>query len=158
MSSQKVFISGKSEALIVCQKCGQTKTISADPADVGGKTAQIRCKNCGNSFKVVFETRSRYRKDTSLEGHFLRKDKGGDDFGHMVVHDLSMGGMRFEPTGRTVFRVGDLLTIDFRLDDENKSMIRISAIVKSIGERDIGVEFMNLDEHTRKTLGFYLMP
>ncbi len=158
MSSQKVFISGKSGALIVCQKCGQTKTISADPSDIRGKTAQIRCKNCGNSFKVVFETRSKYRKDTSLEGHFLRKGEGGEEFGHMVVHDLSMGGMRLEPVGRAVFKVGDLLTVDFRLDDENKSKIRTGAVVKSIGESDIGIEFVNPDEHTRKTLGFYLMP
>jgi hypothetical protein len=76
----------------------------------------------------------------------------------MVIHDLSMGGMRLEPIGRAVFKPGDLLTVDFRLDDENKSTIRTVAIVKSIGERDIGVEFVNPDEHTRKILGFYLMP
>ncbi len=158
MSKQKVFVSGKSETLIVCKKCGQAKTVDIQPKDVRGKTAQVRCKNCGHSFQVVFEARSKYRKDTSLEGHYLRKDAAGDEFGQMAVCDLSMGGLRFEPSGKTVFVVGDLVTVDFRLDDENKSMIRAGAIVKSIGERDIGVEFVALDDHTRKVLGFYLMP
>ena len=73
MSVEKVFISGKSEAVIVCGKCGQSKTIEADAAAIRGKTAQIRCKTCGHSFQVVFEARARYRKDTALEGHYFRK-------------------------------------------------------------------------------------
>lgn len=158
MSVQKVFITGKSQALIVCQKCGQAKTIEADAAAVRGKTAQIRCKTCGNSFQVVFEARAKYRKDTALEGHYFRKNPGGDEFGRMAVCDLSLGGLRFEPIGKSSFQVGDVLTVDFQLDDAEKSTIRANVIVKSIGERDVGVEFAMLDEHMRKLLGFYLMP
>jgi predicted Zn finger-like uncharacterized protein len=158
MSKQKVFISGKSEALIVCQKCGQSKSIDADPTAVRGKTAQVRCKNCGHSFEVVFESRSKYRKDTSLEGHYFRKDSPKDEFGRMAVYDLSQGGLRFEPIGRAAFQLGDHLTVEFHLDDEKKSMIRTSVVVRSIGGKAIGVEFVALDEHTRKILGFYLMP
>lgn len=158
MSVQKVFITGKSEAVIVCGKCGQSKTIEADAAAIRGKTAQIRCKTCGNSFQVVFEARAKYRKDTALEGHYFRKRPEGDEFGQMAVYDLSLGGMRFQPIGKAAFEPGDVLTVDFQLDDAQKSTVRASVIVRSIGERDVGVEFAMLDEHTRKLLGFYLMP
>jgi len=158
MAVQKVFISGKSEALIVCQKCGQAKTIQADAATLRGKTAQIRCKACGNSFQVVFEARGRYRKDTALEGHYFKKSGDGEQFGRMVVYDLSMGGLRFEPLGKASFQVGDVLSVVFQLDDAEKSTVRANVIVKRIGEHDVGVEFAMLDEHMRKLLGFYLMP
>jgi transcription elongation factor Elf1 len=158
MTTQKVFISGKSEALIVCQKCGQSKTIEADAAAIRGKTAQIRCKSCGNSFQVVFEARAKYRKDTALQGHFFRKTALGDELGPMAICDLSLGGLRFEPTGKAMFELGEVLTVEFHLDDAKKSLIRASVVVRSISERDVGVEFAAPDEHMRKVLGFYLMP
>jgi hypothetical protein len=124
---------------------------------VRGKTVQVRCKSCGHDFNVMFDARSRYRKDTTLEGHYIRKDPGRDEFGQVAIYDLSQGGLRFEPAAKATFREGEVLTIEFRLDDNQKSTIRTRVVVRSVGERDIGAEFVAMDDHTRKILGFYLL-
>lgn len=158
MSTRTIFISNKSQAVIVCDKCGETKAVDIEPIALRGKPVHVRCKHCGHSFDVVFDTRTRYRKDTALKGHYLRKDPAGDQLGRLTISDLSMGGLRFEATGKDVFVVGDMLTVEFRLDDTHKTSIRTDVVVKSVMDRDIGVEFVALDEHMRKLLGFYLLP
>lgn len=158
MTIQTIFISNKSQANIVCQKCGQTRTVDVDPVALRGKTVQVRCKNCGHGFSVIFDARTRYRKDTALEGHYFRKSSGRDEFGQVAIYDLSQGGLRFEPVAKTTFREGEELNIEFRLDDHQKTTIRTRIVVRSIGRRDIGAEFVAMDDHTRKILGFYLLP
>jgi hypothetical protein len=158
MSTQKIFISNKSQAVLVCQQCGATKTVNVEVNSVRGKPVRVNCKSCGHSFEVVFDTRSRYRKGTALKGHYYGKAQVEDQSGHLVISDLSLGGLKFQPKGKTTFTVGDSLTVEFTLDDPHKTSIRTEAVIKSVMDQDIGVEFAALDEHTRKVLGFYLMP
>jgi hypothetical protein len=158
MSTQRIFISNRSQAVLVCQQCGATKTVNVEPESVRGKPVRVNCKSCGHSFEVVFDTRSRYRKGTALKGHYFGKAQVEDQSGHLVISNLSLGGLKFQPKGKTTFAVGDSLTIEFTLDDPHKTPIRTEAVVKSVMDQDIGVEFTALDEHTRKILGFYLMP
>jgi hypothetical protein len=44
------------------------------------------------------------------------------------------------------------------LKNHDKIWIRSSALVRRVNGNQIGVDFMGMDEHQQKCLGFYLMP
>ena len=59
---------------------------------------------------------------------------------------------------RGTVKKGDALSVEFVLDDNARSTIFENVIVRSVKDRFIGAEFVNPCEHTKKVLGFYLLP
>lgn len=95
-----------------------------------------------------------FRKKVSLMGdfkHFSRKI-----FGRITVHDISMQGISFETRKPEGFEIGDLLDVNFTLDDRNRSLIKRRVSVRIIEGKRITGDYYNPPPHD-KHLGFYLM-
>ena len=103
------------------------------------------------------ERRKHYRKEINLMGTFVRyvddKPTGG---GNIVVKNLSLTGLKFEVFGNHNLSAGDVLEIEFRLDDIKKTPIKKKVAIRNVKNSYIGTEFLDNKEDT--DLGFYLMP
>jgi hypothetical protein len=119
------------------------------------KPVRAKCK-CGKSFPVLFDSREHRRTEVQLKGEYW------DTFGEkdlMTVTTLSASGAGFKAACRTPdVSVGETIQVSFWLNSAYKTLITTKAIVKRIDRNRLGVEFVGLDEHQRKCLGFYLMP
>jgi len=98
--------------------------------------------------------RSYYRKSVTLAGNFA--NQRNDDFGEMLVEDLSLQGVRFVTLNPHQLRVGDRVVLSFRLDDAKRTEIRRKAEVRSVQDRHVGAQFLH-NASMDKDLGFYLM-
>jgi len=152
--SLKVFLSDSGKTTVkcpFCQKCHHTTV----PKHFHNKPVRGKC-NCGESFPVLFDSRKYYRKEVRLPGEywntFGRKDL-------MTVTTLSFTGAGFE-AGRLnpSINSGETIRLNFLLKNNDKIWIRSSALVRRVNGNQIGVDFMGMDEHHQKCLGFYLMP
>jgi hypothetical protein len=73
----------------------------------------------------------------------------------MMVTNLSRFGLEFNSSESEKLKVGDLVGVEFRLDDKTRSLIKKKIIIRKIEEKTIGAEFCFPDEYD-KALGFYL--
>jgi hypothetical protein len=157
MTTRKVFIGNRNAVEVVCPQCDKSLTIPVSRIQKLGAPIPARC-TCGIQFSVVFERRANYRKSTGLQGRFNRRVGSDLQVGEAVVTNLSRSGLGLRVPASLNFDVGEILKVDFRLDNQEETLIRAQIVVKNFRSGHIGAEFHSLDEHTRKLLGFYLMP
>ncbi|NLI83166.1 MAG: PilZ domain-containing protein [Deltaproteobacteria bacterium] len=154
---KKIFTYGKDEVTITCHACGRIKTLKASLVNQIHHPVRIKCA-CGISSNVLFEKRVHYRKMTHLEGRYSIKVDPDAWLCLLVVENLSRNGIGFKTVGKYDIKEGDILSIQFSLDNPKASTIKGKIVVKSVNDNYIGAEFFALDEHAKKELGFYLMP
>ena len=153
MGAKKIYVTGDDQGTIVCDSCGKWKTANVARYVSLNKPVKIRC-SCGVSFSVKFEKRKFYRKKVRLHGIcFMDRRREVPIF----IEDLSAGGLGFRINKGSV-EEGDTLNIEFTLDDKARSTVSEDVIVRSVKDRLVGAEFTRLSEHSRKVLGFYLLP
>jgi hypothetical protein len=112
----------------------------------------------GQSFMVEFERRGLHRKALSLPGSYRKPDSSDIGYGDILVEDLSRGGLAFRMVGLGKVNEGDVLDIQFQLDDSDRTAIRARIVVRHILNEKYGCQFVNLEPGIQKTLNFYLMP
>lgn len=142
----------ENKATICCPYCGYTATVSAEKFSTDKKILKTRC-TCGKAFLSSLEFRKHYRKKVRLAGSMrnLRTRKVVD----IVVRDLSGGGIGFTVLSQIVPEVGDVLDLDFTLDNANRSKISVQVSVRKIEDRFVGSQFAI--RNIPRELGFYLM-
>ena len=157
--TEKVYITPKQTATITCPKCLISKTVDVSKLVTLDKISKIngRCP-CGHVFESFLERRKYYRKELKLPGSFVRYVSGKPaGRGDMIVRDLSLIGMKLEVYENLGFSEGDVLQVEFSLDDVNNTLIKKKAVIRNIKNSYIGAEFFQTEIKDR-TLGFYLMP
>jgi len=137
MEMKKIYVNGNNEATIVCHSCGKWRRANVARYLGLNKPVKIKC-SCEAVFSVTFEKRRFYRKQ-------------------IFIKDISSGGLGFMINRGTVEK-GDTLSVEFVLDDKARSTISENVIVRSVKDGFIGAEFVNPCGHTKKVLGFYLLP
>jgi hypothetical protein len=155
----KIYINDDNTATFVCPKC-QRKGIK-------DLTEYIQCKNttrlnarcgCGHSYEVFLEKRKKFRKQTNLLGSYKynpHHSNTQNHIGSMAVTDISFSGIRIKSQRMPRFKVGDMLDIEFRLDDANRSQIKKKVIVKNMKGLRAGLAYTSPQNHD-SVLGFYL--
>ena len=142
------------ETTIKCPFC-EKHHYKEVPKYLYNKPVRAECK-CGKSFPVLFDSRGNFRTEVQLAGEYW------DTFGEkdlMTVTALSTSGAGFEAACSTPdVSVGETIKISFWLNGPFSNWIKTKAIVKRIDRNRLGIEFVGLDEHQQKCLGFYLMP
>ncbi len=145
-------------ATFVCPKCELARTVDmAKYKDIKRAVkVRARCK-CGHQYTVLLERRKFYRKTTDLKGYIYGESESK---GRMVVKDLSRFGLKFELESKRLLYEGDLLMVEFELDDGHRTLIKKEVRVKSISASLIGAEFLDVGNVNLpdRRLGFYLMP
>jgi hypothetical protein len=126
---KKNYITRKQTAVFTCPMCQISKTTDVSKFIKLDKMAKfkVRCR-CGHTFTSFLERRKHYRKETNLTGSFVRLVSGKPlGRGHMTVRDLSLTGMKLEVHCPHNFSEGDILVIQFRLDDVKKTLTKMKA-------------------------------
>jgi PilZ domain len=154
---EKVYITSKQMATFICPQCERSKTVNVSQYANLDKMIKVKVKcPCGYTYTSILEKRKKYRKETNLHGSFTRMVDGKETaYGLMTVKDLSMTGMKLHINGNHGCEVGDVLKVEFYLDDAQRSLIRKKLIVRNIYRSEIGTELAPT-EAVDKALGFYL--
>jgi hypothetical protein len=149
---QTVFVNSENKAVFTCPKCTKAKTVNVSNLVNEKKEVKVKCV-CGHIYPVILERRKFYRKKTSLPGIFMLEENKKEY--SMTVTNISRFGLEFKSSESEKLKTGDLVGVEFRLDDKSRSLIRKKIIIRKIEEKTVGAEFWVPDEFD-KALGFYL--
>jgi hypothetical protein len=75
--------------------------------------------------------------------------------GLIAVKDLSATGLKFQINSQHNCTVGDVIIVEFHLDDAQRTLVKKKVIVRNIIGQNIGTEYAST-EALDKALGFYL--
>ena len=155
--TEKVYITSKQMATFVCPKCQRSKTVDVSNFANLDKIVKVNVKcPCGFAYTSILEKRKRYRKETNLPGSYIHFVDGRHvGKGLMTVKDLSTTGMKLKISTGHHCTVGDVIQVEFHLDDTHRTLIRKKVIIRNIKGADVGTEFA-ITEAVDKALGFYL--
>jgi hypothetical protein len=149
---QTVFVNSENKAIFTCPNCTKAKTVNISNLVNEKKELRVKC-TCGHVYPVVLERRKFYRKKTSLPGIFMLEQNRKEY--SMTVTNISRFGLEFNSSESEKLKVGDLVGLEFRLDDKSRSLIKKKGTIRRIEGMNIGIEFSYIDEYD-KILGFYL--
>jgi hypothetical protein len=153
----RVSITKSKEATFICPKCDQLKTVDVGKFVYSNRTIKVNCKcSCGHKWTAVLERRKEPRKMVNLPGTCFYIRRGRVIQGKLKVMDLSTGGMKVKLDMDRKPQVGESLSLEFHLDDKNRTLIKTRVKVRSIKEEYIGTAFES-DKEINPDLGFYLM-
>lgn len=158
--AQKVFVTGDSMAVFECPECKKSKAVDVSRYKGIKQVIRIKVKcPCGYSFSVVLERRKSYRKKVNFPGsytYFLSDNKR--ERGMMTVKDLSLSGIKIKLNVKKDFKIGNNLSVEFRLDDQNRSFVKKDAVIRTIYDQNLGVEFTSIDSSNPSdaAIGFYM--
>ena len=156
--TQKVFITSNNTATFVCPECGNTSITDVSKYAAIDKKVTVNCKCvCGHRFSVSLEKRRQYRKSTDLPGvYYHDKGYGDTDKGIMRVVDISSNGLKLKFNVKRPFQGGEVLKVEFHLDDNQRTLIQREVIVRNVYENLVGTSFVQ-NSGDDPALGFYLM-
>ncbi len=153
----KAYITSKQTATFVCPKCQKSKTVNVSQYAALDKIVKVNVKSpCGYAYTSILDKRKQYRKETNLHGSYTRIVNGREaEGGLMTVKDLSTGGLKLQMNEKHGCTAGDVIRVEFHLDDRQRSFIKKKVIVRNIYKQTAGMEFAPT-EVADKALGFYL--
>ncbi len=152
-SIKHVYVNEKGEATIICESCGKSKKIFNVTPSLKLKPVPVNC-TCGHRFIVTFDSRRYYRKQVSLKGTFEIPEN--EKKYPMIVENISLGGVLIRTPYANLLEKGQVIKVEFQLDDPNHSLISRPAIVRHVSTDKAGLEFVQ-DRAYDKILGFYLL-
>ena len=151
---KKLYVAADDTATFICPKCGAVGKESVQKYKNHKVSMRVEC-SCSHSYEVQLEFRKFYRKETNLDGLYIRSSNVGD-WGKMVVKNLSMGGCGFKTMGACTLVPGEEIKIEFVLDGHRGSTVKKKAIVLEIEGRYVGCKFSEQPSSYDADLGFYL--
>ena len=158
---QKAFITRDNKVTFSCPQCKGMRTVDVTKYKALEKAVKIKVRcPCGHDYPVMIERRKQFRKAVSLPGTFSRifNDRRAGS-GTMVVKDVSRNGLQIRVNDSSYMKAGDILEVEFKLDDNKRSPIRKEVVIRKIVGYDLGTEFTSVDagNASDKAIGFYLM-
>lgn len=154
---EKVHADKQGRAVFQCPECGFKTAFDASGYRDRDSRIRIRCR-CGKSVPLLVEFREYYRRPVSLPGwcHVHRTEA----LLEIRIKDLSMSGLSFSIESKEAeepkdVAVGDVLTLQFRLDRPPHDLIQRKGEVRNVREDGVGVRFSKSEYD--KELGFYLL-
>ena len=158
--TEKVFVTESNMAVFECPQCNKGKSVDVSRYKDIRQAVRIKVKcPCGHSYRVVLERRKHFRKEVNFPGtytHVLpdyREDKG-----RVTVKDLSRSGIKLKLNVEKEFKIGDILLVEFQLNDKQRSFIKKDAAIKKIDKPYLCLEFKSIDssDSSDKAIGFYM--
>ena len=147
-------------ANIACKHCNHQKLLDISVIQNIGTRLKATC-TCGNEMYIKIELRREHRKMVHLEGVYIR-GRGdriamkSDDWGRILIENLSRHGIGFKVFGKPDVRVNDRFRVKFTLDNTASSVVQKEVVVRSVVEEAIGCQFVGKDP-CDVTIGFYMM-
>ncbi|MDJ0801479.1 MAG: zinc ribbon domain-containing protein [Desulfobacterales bacterium] len=157
----RLFAADGADYQLTCPKCGRQETVAPSIFEKMGAVLRVNCP-CQCSFRILREMRHTFRKAVQLDGLFaqdmshLNKMAVVNVWGPMVVTNISKTGLKFTAEKASLLHLEDRVHLRFYLDNSSKTLIKKSALVKSIRGDTVGCEFLGSDRYD-VTLGFYFL-
>ncbi|MHC1724774.1 MAG: PilZ domain-containing protein [Syntrophobacteraceae bacterium] len=152
MERMRVYLNEERSGTVVCQKCGNSKPVKFSSEKIPF-TITAKCA-CGCAFLIQFEKRKHYRKSLKILAKCIVGGEAGDSC-FVQVTDISQGGIGAVKKAGRLPQPNQNVRISFLLDDKQFNCV---ASVCHVNQERFGARFINMDEHSRRTLGFFLMP
>jgi PilZ domain len=154
MDMVKVYVTGNRDVHVICPNCGTENPIDLSKL-MSSNIMSIECE-CHNTFRAFVDRRRYYRKPVELIGMCFAS--GDPEAGVFVkILDISQTGIGFmKYSGRPLFK-NDSIRISVRVDAYTNAITVVASVVNVVSEH-IGANITNLDDHTRKLLGLFLLP
>jgi hypothetical protein len=156
MNVRKIHCGKKRECAVTCYNCGKPNRIDTTTVKLE-QPIQIECK-CGNCFFIQLEQREYYRKEVKLTGNYKKLLPENQEKGKLIIEDISYTGIGCRTVKKHNLQTEDVIQLEFTLDDLHNSQLIESGIVKDIRDKYLGIKFQDLSHHSRKIIGFYLLP
>ncbi|MFW5930130.1 MAG: PilZ domain-containing protein [Desulfosalsimonas sp.] len=158
----KAFITSENKATITCPACKRSVTKDVSKFRDADKFIKLKAHcPCGHSYTVFLERRQQYRKSVELRGTYKNRfpdgsTKSSGHWGTMTVVDISRTGIRMKLNVTPTFKPGDRISVEFRLDDANKSLIKRDVTVQNIKGSYVGATYAMAQSYDN-IIGFYLL-
>lgn len=170
MDYQKVYLSEDKSILIKCPSCMRERKIPYEKIPARHKF-KVKC-SCGSKFGIHREARLKFRKDVNLVGTYMRPNqslKWGRTLNESIetnikkvncrICNISTEGIGIEvndnvEVGNT--KEGDILLVNFTLDNSASTDIQKMVSVKVIKDNYLGCEYLDEDKNDTK-LKFYFL-
>ena len=140
--------------IIICPVCNRAKKITVFLKKFKKNALKARC-SCTAVFKVQLNYRSHYRKLVSLSGTYETRNQYDSCKGPITITNLSQGGLQYSFAGVNRLQPGNVVILNFQLDNKQHTPIKKHAMVRSIHDNVIGCEFFE-QKKMNKALAFYL--
>lgn len=158
MTEQKIFVNEDGNAVMTCPECQTAKMVDVSRFKNIEKAVRlkVRCPN-GHAYRVVLERRVHFRKQVTLPGIFTLPNQ--KTRAPMTVQDISRTGLNFKLSAPAALAEGDKIRVEFRLDDDHRTLIQKDVVVRTVHGINIGAQFYSIDPANvyDKALGFYMM-
>lgn len=159
--TERVFITNNNMATFTCRRCEKTKTIDVSQYKHLNKAIRVKLKcPCGYSYTAILERRGSYRKKTNITGLYFKIVSGKKEMrGNIIIKNISRYGLKLKFKEKPNLEIEDKLLVEFKLDNNMKSLIRKEVIIRNIDDKCIGVEFCSVNSSNEydKAIGFYLL-
>ena len=157
--SGKLFTTIEKTAWITCPACEKQWEMDVSKYFNISLEKEIRLKakcKCGHQWGLVLEKRRYPRKNVTLMGTYVIKPRGRALYkGQMEIVDLSLKGLKMVLDRDWEIKPGDWLDVEFRLDNESRSLINRRVIVKSLAGKKISGSFQD-EGSLSPALAYYL--
>ncbi len=158
--TQKVFLNDENKATFVCPECNLSTTKEASQYRQIDREVRFKIKcTCGHSYSVLLERRKHFRKETNLLGKYTHHPSSGPNKkGSLRVKNISRLGLKLVINAMPGLAIGSKLSVEFSLDDKQKTIIKKDIVIRMISDSIVGGEFCSFDtsDSSDKALGFYL--
>ncbi len=157
ISDVEVFVHKKIVVSFQCPVCNLEKSINVEKIkDVSHWNVKATCRRCAHKFKVSFNFRKYYRKETSLHGLLFASYETLEPLADVHITDISLTGLGFE-SERWPLRPGETLVVRFLLDDEDQSPLEKEIEIRSVRGAKVGAIFRDTKGFDA-VLGKYILP
>ncbi len=152
MEKITIYLDEERNGVSVCSQCGKATAVQFEAGRVP-RSLTVTC-GCGNTFTALFEKRQHYRKKLGSYGKYFSSIDAKEE-NDIKVLDVSKEGMRFLNLSGKPLAMNQAIKIVFPIQD---GTVTCTASVSNIEKDEISCKFLHIDEHSRKILGFFLMP
>jgi hypothetical protein len=141
MESVKTFVQEDLTATIDCPVCKTSKRLSVAAFKNKKRTIRVRCI-CGTTFFALLEFRKERRKRVNLKGTYRTFRQYIHCEGKMLISDISRGGLMCQVTDYRGLEEGQLLKLDYILDDIGQRKINKLGLIRHKHGMKVGCEFI----------------
>lgn len=157
ISDVEVFVHNKMVVSFACPQCKLEKDVAVERIkDVYHWNVNATCRRCSYKFKVSFNFRKYYRKETYIHGLLYDSLESLAPVGDVIITDISLTGIGFE-YNKCDFNIGSMFILRFILDDDERSRMEKKISIESIRGSKVGALFQD-ESGFDKALGKYILP
>ena len=153
-----MFLSAENTSEFICNACNRhyQRDMSQYLQTPDTVKLKIKCK-CGYAWSSILEKRRFYRKRIDLPGKYKYQITGKTvSEGFMNILDISRTGLKLKIDGEHKLKDGDWIEVEFRLDNQVKTLVNRIVNIKNVSGQYVGASFREM-KNFDPILGFYML-